>query len=78
MEELQDHQEDQRTIQLSINESDLREMSPPPYHIAIRLTNHHHHQVDLEEIQIYDDQSPPPTYEKAVTWSDDHVVIEPS
>lgn len=75
MEELPDHQEQQRTIQLSIHESDLREMSPPPYHIAIRLANH---QVDLEAIQIYDDQSPPPTYEKAVTWSEDHVVIETS
>ncbi|CAG9773839.1 unnamed protein product [Ceutorhynchus assimilis] len=51
----------QRPTRLSI--ADVQEMSPPPYHIAIRLAN----QNDLEEIRIYDDQSPPPPYEKAIT-----------
>ncbi|XP_066251500.1 uncharacterized protein [Euwallacea similis] len=63
LDDLQDHSHQQRPTQLSIHETEMREASPPPYHIAIRLTN----QVDLEEIQIYDDQSPPPPYEKAVT-----------
>lgn len=61
--EYAEEQEPQRPTQLSIDDSDMREMSPPPYHIAIRLTN----QTELEEIQIYNDQSPPPSYEKAVT-----------
>lgn len=63
LDDLPDGSEQQRPTQLSIHQSDLREMSPPPYHIAIRLAN----QNDSEEIQIYDDQSPPPPYEKAVT-----------
>ncbi|KAH1015818.1 uncharacterized protein LOC109538379 [Dendroctonus ponderosae] len=61
--EYAEEQEPQRPTQLSIDDSGMREMSPPPYHIAIRLTN----QTELEEIQIYNDQSPPPPYEKAVT-----------
>ncbi|KAF7272743.1 uncharacterized protein LOC143196873 isoform X1 [Rhynchophorus ferrugineus] len=48
---------------LSIHHSSLQELPPPPYHIAIRLSN----QNNLETIQILDDQSPPPPYEKAVT-----------
>lgn len=53
---------EQRPSDLSI-QSDIQEIPPPPYHIAIRFSN----QNDLEGIQIIDDQSPPPPYEKAVT-----------
>ncbi|XP_060521317.1 uncharacterized protein LOC132698978 isoform X2 [Cylas formicarius] len=42
---------------------DPSEIPPPPYHIAILLSP----QSDLDTIDIIQDQSPPPSYEKAVT-----------
>ncbi|XP_030768070.1 uncharacterized protein LOC115891663 isoform X2 [Sitophilus oryzae] len=62
LEETPPHQEPTAN-HISVHQVDVQELPPPPYHIAVRLSNQNH----TEGIQILDDQSPPPPYEKAIT-----------